>query len=528
MLAIYPRIELRGYQKDLIQSAYQSIRDGHRRVLMVSPTGSGKTIVGTQIIKDARRKGRKVLFLVHLDPLVSQTFDKLRRFGIADEDVGFIKAGWPENREAPIQIASLQTLSRRQWWKGQVFDVLMFDEAHETSFHTAAEKVRQTFEDAFVIGLTATPWRLKRSESLKIHFDTLVHGPLPRELQAMGALAKMKYFACPEANLDDVHTLGGDYQTDELSRACNRPEIIQHVFREWKRLADWKRTIAFCVDVSHATAVADHFTKEGVPTALVIGSTPIKERTRIYSQFETGEICFIASIGCLSTGFDSPAAEVGLMLRPTKSKALFHQQTGRIMRPYKTKEYGIILDHAGNVRRHGIPETLAGYWLVDPIKTDGEIKLKECPDCHAWVNNFAQICPECGFEFVSEDEELPPPKPLEDVTLDLLKDGEAKKRRFYRDKLKSAYYKSYNPDWARHKYKARYGNNPQPDWALGAVFAGSVEPLDLRRYAIHLSAIAREKSKQTAWILQHFMAEFGTAAAANFPQDLLNSHEHTA
>ena len=272
------------------------------------------------------------MFLVHLDVLVGQTYEKMKSFGL---HCGFIKAGWPEDHEAPIQIASVQTMAQRRWWRKWPADVVFYDEGHTTLFSRVGKQVLyKTHPDAVHLVMTATPERLGKDQ-LGEHLDALVSSPVPSDLQQMGYLAQMKYFSMPQdglANLEGIKTVRGDYDESGLKNACDRPELIHKIVAEWQRLALGKRTIAFCVDIEHARHVTDAFNQAGIPSETVEGGTPIKERKRMYTDLREERILVLTSCNVISIGFDEPSVEVGLMLRPTQSSALHLQQIGRVMR----------------------------------------------------------------------------------------------------------------------------------------------------------------------------------------------------
>lgn len=171
---------LRPYQHQVIQDVYSHIRNGIKRILVVAPTGSGKTLIASQIVAHAVSRTKRVLFIVHRDILISQTYVKLRSFGV---DCGFIKAGWQENRLALVQIASVQTLPRRNWWHEFSADVILLDECHILGWSSVTQQMmREVYPSVIYIGLTATPFRLSRRESMGDVFDALVNAPTPREL----------------------------------------------------------------------------------------------------------------------------------------------------------------------------------------------------------------------------------------------------------------------------------------------------------------------------------------------------------
>ncbi|BAU41259.1 DEAD/DEAH box helicase [Leptolyngbya sp. O-77] len=308
---------LRPYQVQLIKDLYNKLGEGYKRVAVIAGTGAGKTVIAGQICAHAEARGCRLLFLVHLDVLVGQTYDKMRAFGL---HCGFIKAGWKEDPTAPIQIASVQTMTKRHWWKKWHADVVLFDEAHTTVFSQVGQQVLyKTHPNAVHLALTATPYRLGKSQ-LGDHMETLVASPVPSVLQKMGYLAPMKYYGLSaehQIDLSGVGTVAGDYDERALKNACDRPELVERIVEEWLRLVPDKRTIAFCVDVEHARHVADAFNQANVPAATVDGETPIKDRQKLYADLRDGHILVLTSCNVISIGFDEPSVEVGLLLRPT-------------------------------------------------------------------------------------------------------------------------------------------------------------------------------------------------------------------
>ena len=346
--------KLRPYQQKVVSGVYNLIRSQRKRILLFAPTGAGKTILSCQIVSDAVSRGKRLLFVVHREILIGQTWDKFRKFGI---DCGFIKAGYEENRDAPVQIASVQTLPRRDWWRQYQADVILLDECHLTAFSAiVSEMMSQVWKDAIYIGLTATPFRLSKNEGMGDIFTDLVCAPMPHELISSGFLVKPSYYSLEQPDLDSVKTKNGEFEHKGLSVACDRPELIEATIEDWFRLAYNRRTIAFAVNVKHAQNLAAAFKNHGIPSAYVCGRTPIKTRTKIYQQLAEGEILVLSSCGALSEGFDVPAVNAVILSRPTKSKALYCQQLGRGLRlsTETEKQDCIVLDQAGNVHRSNL------------------------------------------------------------------------------------------------------------------------------------------------------------------------------
>jgi superfamily II DNA or RNA helicase len=515
--------QLRPYQAQLIKDLYEKLAAGHRRVAIIAGTGAGKTVISGQICAHAESRGCRLLFLVHLDVLVGQTFDKMKSFGL---HCGFIKAGWPEDPTAPIQIASIQTMAKRDWWRNWSAHMVFYDEAHTTVFSQIGQEVLYTTHPKAVhLAMTATPYRLG-NDQLGDHMDTLVHSPVPSELQKMGFLAKMKYFGMPkgtQVNLEGVRTVAGDFDERDLKNACDRPELVQRIVDEWQRLTPHKRTIAFCVDLDHARHVAEAFQAAGVSAAVVEGGTPIKERQQLYAALKAGTLLVLTSCNVISIGFDEPSVEVGLLLRPTQSKALHQQQIGRVMRisPGTGKHHGIILDQAGNLQRLGFPEDIQSYRLPTTKESTGPaaIPAKQCPACSRLVWSFLLECPDCGHEWPQETTVL-----TEDL-VELLSDEqlrqlrEQRMKRFLKQRRKADFRNHQSPNWTRHAFFEKFGCHPKDEWFRGCLFGDTPSDGDRLHYKQYLVAIAREQKKPLTWVIDEFQLEFGADDwKAHFPE----------
>lgn len=504
---------LRPYQLELVRDLYLKIQQGHRRVAIIAGTGAGKTVIGGRICADIESRGCRLMFLVHLDVLVGQTYEKMRSFGL---HCGFIKAGWKEDAAAPIQIASIQTMAKRKWWQTWHADVVFYDEAHTTVFSQVGQQVLyETHPKAIHLAMTATPYRLGK-EQLGDHMETLVASPVPSELQKMGFLSIMKYYGMPkgtQVNLEGVRTVAGDFDERDLKNACDRPELVQRIIDEWQRLTPQKRTIAFCVDIEHAHHVADAFNAAGIPAAVVEGNTPIKERQQLYADLKSGQLLVLTSCNVISIGFDEPSVEVGLLLRPTQSRALHQQQIGRVMRisPATGKQFGIILDQAGNLQRLGFPEDIQSYHLPthkDPA-SNATVPAKQCPHCDRLVWSFLLECPDCGYEWETESEALT------DDLVELLSESQLrqllaqKMTRFLRSQRPKDYQEGASPNWTRRKFFERFGCQPDLAWYRGLIFGPQPTLTDKQQYRSYLMTIARQQGKDITWVIEEFQLEFG-------------------
>ena len=386
---------LRSYQELAIVQVRGAFAQ-HSKVLLVMPTGSGKTVVFSEICRLASTKGNSVLILVHRRELVTQASDKLTKAGVKH---GIIAAGFDPS-DHPVQVASVQTLIRRLNSADFTPDLIIIDEAH----HAVAgswDKIIGRFPNAKIIGVTATPARLD-GRGLGSHFSTLVSGPSVKQLTELGFLSRHRVFAPPViADLKGVRTRAGDYASDQLSEAMNRPTITGDAIAHYRKRADGLPAIAFCCSVAHATSVCASFNAAGYRAKLVTGNMPMEERDEAISGLADGRTQVLCSVDVVSEGTDVPAVSAAILLRPTQSEALYLQQVGRILRPQPGK-IAIVLDHVGSTLKHGFVDDVRA-WSLDSKpkrqrKDEPAVQVRQCPECFSAFKP-QPVCPMCGHEF---------------------------------------------------------------------------------------------------------------------------------
>ena len=324
-------MELRPYQTQLIKDLYAKLKV-KAKCLLIAATGSGKTAMFSNIVKDARRMGRNCFIVIHREELALQSLESLRQWGVT-EPIGIIKAGHTPIPEANIQIASVQTMTARKILPPSGA-VVIIDEAHTSAFFNIIKDWIPTY-DGFVVGVTATPRRSKKSEGLGSMFSDYVCAPSPSELIEMGFLAPARFFGFADTfDVKKVKTRAGDFAQDELARACNNEESNKTVIREIKKHIGERTGIVFAVDVAHAMALSEGLNSNGISTSVVTGETTRAERQKIYDELSRGKIKLISSVGVLTEGFDIKSISCVVMARPTKSWALNCQMAGRSLRTY--------------------------------------------------------------------------------------------------------------------------------------------------------------------------------------------------
>lgn len=355
-------VTLRPYQLQAVEDIRDCYRKGARRVLLQSPTGSGKTITFAFIGEQTTRRGKRVLYLAHRAEIVDQIGEALDRFGIPH---GFIRAGEDET-DAIAQVASVATLVRRLEQDRPPFDLIVIDEAH----HAVASTWRQILEaypDVPILGVTATPERLD-GKGLADIFDALVLGPSVKTLTEKGYLKRTVVYAPPtRLDLSKIKVKAGDYNPKQLAELMMSGTLMGDAVDHYKRLCPGTPAICFCVTIEHSKLMVERFLEAGVRAAHVDGTTPSEERKDLIAALGKGEIDVLCNCALISEGVDVPIVGAVILLRPTKSLAMFLQQVGRALRPVEGQDAAIVLDHAGNTLTHGLPDE-ERVWSLDSKK----------------------------------------------------------------------------------------------------------------------------------------------------------------
>jgi superfamily II DNA or RNA helicase len=389
---------LRQYQNAIVSEARSHFNRDVQSVLIEAPTGSGKTVLLVHMFDLAVKRGYRVWFVVHRVELLRQSVAAFEEQGL---EVGIIAAGFPMNPDRPIQVASIQTLARR-YTKLEPPTFIGFDECHHATAATWT-KVIKGFPKAYRVGLTATPERLD-GEGLRKHFDVMVSGPSVRSLIDQRYLSDFRVYAPSVIPTKGLHTRMGDYVKAELERVADRAFITGNVVEHYLRLCDGMRALAFCVSIRHSEHVCQAFRDAGVATEHVCSNTPADVREAAMERFKAGTTKILTSVELFGEGVDVPAMEAAILLRPTQSLALYRQQVGRALRPQEGKT-AVILDHAGNCLRHGLPDEEI-EWSLDSKK--GHRKKKEgdtgpsvriCGKCFAAQPSGRPICIYCEYKF---------------------------------------------------------------------------------------------------------------------------------
>jgi superfamily II DNA or RNA helicase len=480
-------ISLRPYQQVAVNEIRNNFREGSRSVLLCLATGAGKTYTFSYIAQGAGKKGNSVVILVHRQELVMQSSLSLAKIGVrhslvtAASVAGQIKVNHVRelgqcfiDSTANVCVASIGTIVRRLD-QIKAPDLIIPDEAH----HATAGQWRAILDhwpNAKVLGVTATPIRTD-GVGLGTHaggvFDSMVLGPTVQELIDMGSLVPPKvFFPGQMLDLSGVRVASsGDFnQKDLAAKIAEKPSIVGDAVDHYRKLAPGKKAVAFCVSVAAAQAQAEAFNRAGFKFKSLDGSLDDSERRQVVRDLVDGRIDGITSCDIVSEGFDLPALEVAILLRPTQSLSLYLQQVGRVLRPSDGKSFGIVIDAVGNTINHGLPHwdrdwTLDGKAKKKKAANDNvpPVQVKVCPQCFS-VQRPAAVCVSCGHTFEVKtreleqvDGELHELNEQHELMLRKQKRQEVGKARTLEDLEAIAAQRGYSKGWARHVYKARGG-----------------------------------------------------------------------
>ncbi len=382
------------------------MRQGRKSILVCSPTGSGKTALTADMLHKSSQKGMRSFFNVHRRELVKQSLTAFDKIGVP---AGVISNGFPPDSRFDVQIASIQSLARRLE-KYKRPNLIVWDECHHIAAGTW-EKIYDYFPEAFHVGLSATPERLD-GKGLSKFFSVMVKGPSVSWLIENNYLADYKLFAPATVNLDGVKKSMGDFNKTQVGEIMDKPTITGNAIREYKKRAMGKRAVVFCVSVKHSEHVVDEFNHNGIKATHVDGTMDSATRDQALEEFASGKTQVLSNVDLFGEGFDLPSIECAILLRPTSSLSLYLQQVGRALRPSPGKEYAIILDHVGNVQRHGLPDEDRSWHLegkkgrLSSGKSDENAAVKICQSCFAAQPPGADKCKYCGQAFEKKPREI--------------------------------------------------------------------------------------------------------------------------
>lgn len=398
-------MQLRPYQQLAIDEVRADFRRGIKRVLLVMPTGAGKTVAFAHVVQGAQLRGKQTLILAHRIELIEQISDALTEFDVAH---GFIAAGRPYRRNMGVYVGSTQTVIRRLESLPPA-QFIVVDEAHHATTGNTLGQILAHYPAAHLLGVTATPTRAS-GEGLGQVFGSMVEGPTTAQLIADGYLAPFKIYGPPTINTEGLHIRAGEFIPAEVAERVDAPRVMGDVIDHYRKLADGKQAIVFCYSVADSQATAAAFRDAGYKFEHLDGGCDRGLRASIVSDYRAKRIQGLTSCDLFSEGFDCPGIEVGIFKRPTASLALSIQQFGRCLRISEGKDMALLIDHAGNASRHGFPDD-AREWSLDgkekrPKAGDKPPGVRVCAECF-YANRAGSItCKGCNAPFPVSSREV--------------------------------------------------------------------------------------------------------------------------
>ena len=399
-------IQLRGFQREAIDSLYTYWDSEKGNPLIVAPCGAGKSIILSQFIREAMAyPDTRILVLTHRTELLLQDEAELRSLW-PDAPTGFYAAQIGKHRHADILFASINTIHRKLH-TFYPFDLVIIDEAHliprrtATMYGRAMETLRLVNPETRYVGLTATPYRL---DSGLLHqgegalFDRITYEIPVRQLIEEGWLCEVVGKRGSEIpDLGGVHKRGGEFIGKEVADAMDVPALTKAACDEIVAYGANRRAwLVFAASVQHAEHIEAALRARGIDCATVHGGVDNTTRAQRLADFKAGRLRCLVNVDILTIGFNAPICDMGVLLRATASTALYVQIVGRLMRTYPGKDNALLLDFGGNVERHGPIDAVKPR---APGKGDGDAPAKACPNCHSIVHASARECPDCGHEF---------------------------------------------------------------------------------------------------------------------------------
>lgn len=435
-------MKLRKYQEKIISKLRKSITENNKKIILCAPTGSGKTIMFTFMVKNHLDRGGKILIFTHRKELLKQSGGAFNKFGI---EPTYIEAGKYPSLNDNLHVSMIETFCRRidkyaDFLKSRT--MIIFDEAHLENFTKLFSYIDK---NTFVIGATATPLRKGNQNALSEFYTDIVQDIDTPDLIELGFLAKPFSYGV-KIDLKGMKKKGDEYDT---ANYYEKNKIYKGVVENYIRLAENEKTIVFTSNVASSIQVCNEFVKQGYNAKHIDANT--KNRDDIFDWFDKNNDAILCNCGIATTGFDQPDIKCVILYMATTSEIKMLQCVGRGGRVTETKDSFKILDFGNNILRMGFWENRREWSLNKKEKKQGIAPVKICPSCAAMIPAPVMTCSYCGYEFkLSEKEE----KEKRFAELKLLTRGQGMnlaKMSGLQDKVDLCKAKVISPFWVLHQ-----------------------------------------------------------------------------
>ncbi|RKX82567.1 MAG: hypothetical protein DRP58_10110 [Spirochaetes bacterium] len=406
--------KLRDYQQEIVDSTVTAFTTADK-VLVKSPTASGKSIMSLEVMRTFIDDGKSILIIAPQKELIEQLQATYSSLG----NINLIQGKNHYNNDLLLNIGTLQTIYRRDI--KHTPDLIVIDEAHYGYQGKMLKQIFSMFQGTKFFFMSATPHNT--DGKLLDGFDKVIDLYSTQDLIDKGYLVDVEVYAPVVPNLRGIKIQAGDYVNSQLDEKFNKSEIITDIVAKTSKFIGSKQAIVYGINISHAENLALSYKEAGFNTAIVSSKTPTIERTRLINAFKNNEIQILTNVDILTTGVDIPAIECIVLARATKSQNLYKQIVGRGLRTSNNKTNCIVLDCAGVVKDLGYPTEPIKYKpkrarkntpvpctecesddtkLIDVVFEDKNVyKIYKCRNCTEKfkVIDDAQthLCVDCGF-----------------------------------------------------------------------------------------------------------------------------------
>jgi len=400
-------MKLRPYQTEAMTKARAAYAAGARGVLVVAPTGSGKTVLAAACAKSALDRGGCVLFIVPRREIVKQTVAKLEALGL---DPSIVAAGLDRQRDERVTVCMAQTMVRRPADCVKPPTLVIVDEAHLAVADTY-RRILERWPSARSLLLTATPCRTD-GRGLGEIADQMVETTGTRQLIADGHLVPPVVWSAKTPDMKGIRkTVSGELSPKHAGAKYAASVILGDTLDQIRQRCHGRTVLVFASSVEHSKALRDALKAEGYKAAHIDGGTNAAIRARVLTCLEAGELDVVTNYGCLTEGLDVPSLGAVVVARCTQSRALWFQMVGRGLRPSPDKTDCVVIDQGGNAHRHGHPAASPAWTLEGKEKQErGDVPTcTTCEQCRAIYERRpdAPGCPRCGA--------VPVPKPRREI-----------------------------------------------------------------------------------------------------------------
>ena len=390
---------LRDYQIDICSRVSEAF-EHHRSVMVQMPTGTGKTMVLAELVKQLMMKdeGVRILIVAHRRELIEQIKATIKRMKMDSRN---------------ITVESIQTISRRIDALDFIPSLVVIDEAH----HALAKTYKMMWDawpDARFLGLTATPCRLNGKGFTDL-FDVLVQSwDIPTFIKEKWLstydFVSIKSDGVTQRLIDSLQKRGadGDYQNKEMDMLLNKRPSIERLYQSFEEYGKDRKGIVYAINICHAKKIMELYQEHGIKAVAIDSKTPAAQRQADIEAFKKGDIQVLVNVDIFSEGFDCPDVEFVQLARPTPSLAKYLQMVGRGLRVAKGKKNCVSIDNVGLYRVFGLPSQVWNWnaMFEGKLKVGKKKETAKEREFFLKVQDDIQINPDSEMMMVMSHEEL--------------------------------------------------------------------------------------------------------------------------